>query len=199
MPPLIPPARVLAGAALLAVAAGRYPRGYGWLDQSISSLFPPRARNGSPNAVRLLAAAGLVACCTSLGLVFHALSRRRTTPSHRRLIQIGGVGAMVHAALVITPKHDLMAWIALAYFGAAMVTIFHWLLTERRLGMLMAGVACLSLTLSNAIIYRFHLFYGFLPPVQKMGTVLWVLWLLVFYQREVAGSHRAAGASRSAA
>jgi len=175
---------VVAGTVLLAVAAGRYPGGYDWLDQSLSSLFQPLARNGSPNAARMLAAAGIVACCASLGLVFHALSRRGPTPAHRKAIQIGGVGSMVYAALVVTPMHDIMVWIALAFFVAAMVTIFHWLLTERRYGMVAAGTLCLSLTLSNAIIYAFNLFYGFLPIVQKLGTVSWVLWLLVLYWRD---------------
>jgi hypothetical protein len=188
----VPILGVLAGTLLLAVAAARYPGGYVWLDQSISSLFQPLARNGSPNAARLLAASGLVACCVSLGLVFHAISRRGPTPSHRRAIQIGGVGSMVYAALVVTPMHDLMVWISLGFFVVAMVTIFHWLLTDRRHAMLMMGVVCLSLTLSNAIIYRFNLFSGFLPIVQKLGTVLWVLWLLWFYWREMVGAERGA-------
>jgi hypothetical protein len=185
---------VVSAAAVFAVAATRYPGGYDWLGQSISSLFQPIALNGSQNASRLPAAVGVLIFCLSMGVVFNGVAKRASTRWHRKTIQIAGVGSMVYAALVVTPMHDALVGVALLFFVTAMVAIFHWLYLERRFGMLAAGIACISLTLSNATMYYGDLLYGFVPVVQKISIFLWVLWLLGLY---VSGA-RTAGRSTPA-
>ena len=178
---MLPIVGALASVALLALAAASYPGGYDWVDQSFSSLFQPEAANGTPNAARLLAAVAVAVFCLSVGIVFARIAKHGPSKLHRDTIQIGGVGSMVYTALVVTPMHDLMVAMALLFFVAAMGAIFHWLFLERRFGRLLAGVACLSLTLSNAAMYYGDVLYGFLPIVQKVALVLWVAWLFGFH------------------
>jgi len=168
---------VLAAAALLVAAAGRYPGGYDWFHQSLSSLFQPRALNGSHNTSRLLAALAVLLFCSSIAILFHTIARRGPSRFHQKTIQIAGIGAMVYTCLVVTPMHDVLIGVALLFFGTAMVTIFHRLYLDRWFGMLGVGIACLALTLGNATMYYGEVLGGFLPIVQKFALILWVAWL----------------------
>jgi hypothetical protein len=122
---------VLAATVILVVAAARYPGGYDWLDQSISSLFQPSAQNGAQNTSRVLAAVAVLVFCSSIAVVFDTIARSGPTRFHRKTIQIAGIGSMVYAALVVTPMHDVLVGVALLFFVTAMVAIFHRLYLER--------------------------------------------------------------------
>lgn len=182
---------VFASAVFLGLASARYPGGYDWVHQSVSSLFQPSALNGAVNASRSLAALAVLVFCMSIAFVFHTISRSGPSKFHRKTIQIAGIGSMVYTALVVTPMHDVLVGVALIFFVTAMVTIFHRLYLERRLRLLGAGVACITLTLCNAAMYYGDLFYGFLPVVQKLSLVLWVAWLLGLYFTDLRAGNRA--------
>ncbi|MGQ0766472.1 MAG: hypothetical protein ACT4OZ_12490 [Gemmatimonadota bacterium] len=168
---------VLLSTVILAVAAARYPGGYDWLSQSVSSLFQPNARNGSPNASRFLAVVAVLTFSSSIAIIFNTIAKSIPAGFHRKTIRIAGIGSMVYAALVVTPMHDVLVSVALVFFVTAMITIFHRLYLERSFAMLGAGVACLALTLCNAVTYYGQVLYGFLPIVQKVSIVLWASWL----------------------
>lgn len=168
---------VFTSAVLLVVAGARYPGGYDWLNQSVSSLFQPSALNGSENTSRSLAAVAVLLFCSSIAIIFNKIAISGPSQIHRKTIQIAGIGSMVYTALVVTPMHDVLIGVALLFFVTAMVTIFHQLYLERSFGMLGAGIACLALTLCNAAMYYGDVLYGFLPIVQKVSLVLWVSWL----------------------
>ena len=168
---------VLISAVLVVVAAVGYPGGYAWFDQSISSLFQPVALNGSANTSRFLAALAVIIFCSSIAIIFNIIAGCGASRLHRKIIQIAGIGSMVYTALVVTPMHDVLIGVALLFFVAAMLAIFHSLYLQRRFEMLGTGIACLALTLSNATMYYGEMLYGFLPIVQKVSLVLWVTWL----------------------
>ncbi|MEM7201506.1 MAG: DUF998 domain-containing protein [Planctomycetota bacterium] len=173
----VPLLGAIASVALLVVAAGRYPGGYDWIDQSVSSLFQPTAHNGEQNTARALAAGAVFLFCLSLAIVFATVARSAPTRFHRKTVQIAGIGSMVYAALVVTPMHDLLVGVALAFFVTAVVTLLHGLYLERRLWMLCAGLACLALVVGNAALYYGDWPGGWLPIVQKASIGSWATWL----------------------
>ena len=122
---VVPLLGVLASAVLLVLAAARYPGGYDWFDQSVSSLFQPTALNGAHNTSRSLAAAAVLPFCPSMAIVFTTIARRSPSRFHRKTIQIAGIASMVYAGLVVTPMHDVLVGVVLLFFVTAMVTIFH--------------------------------------------------------------------------
>ena len=122
--------------ALLVVAAGRYPGGYEWLEQSVSSLFQPTTLAGEPNEARPLASLGVLAFCASMGVVFAAIARQGPTRFHRKTVQVAGIGSMVYAALVVTPMHDVLVGVALVFFVTAVLTVAHGLYRDRRRALL---------------------------------------------------------------
>ena len=181
--PKWPVVGVAVAAVLFVLAALRYPGGYDWAGQSISSLFQPLALDGAENAARPVAVASVLIFCIGVAAVFERISRRGRSGAQRKVIQIAGIGSMVYAFLVVTPMHDVLVGIALPFFLVAMLGVFWLLWVERRLWMLLAGLACLSGTVWNAVIYYGSIGSGFLPLVQKLSTFLWVAWLFVLYFR----------------
>lgn len=188
---IVPLFGVLVSVVLFAFAAARYPGGYDWFDQTVSSLFQPTALNGSHNTSRLLAALAVLVFCSSIAIVFNTIARSGPSRFHRKTIQIAGIGSMVYAALMVTPMHNVLVGVALLFFVTAMVTIFHGLYLERAFGRLGAGIACLALTLCNAAMYYGDVLYGFLPIVQKVSSVLWVCWLFGLALRDSQAVNRA--------
>jgi hypothetical protein len=193
MQAILPVLGLLASAVLLVLAAARYPGGYDWFDQSVSSLFQPIAQNGSPNTSRSLAAPAVLVFCASMAIVFNTIARSAPSRFHRKTIQIAGIGSMVYTGLVVTPMHDLLVGVALLFFVTAIVAIFHRLYLERRFGMLSAGGVCLALILCNATMYYGEVIYGFLPIVQKVSLVSWVSWLFGLSLMDSQAMKRATG------
>ncbi len=122
--------------------------------------------------------------CVSIAFVFNSVSKRGKSHFHRKTIQGAGINSMVYALLVVTPMHDLLVGVALLFFVTAMLATFHMLHVERHHGMLLAGIVCLAVTLSNAAMYYGNVDLGLLPIVQKVSLVMWVGWLLTLHSAE---------------
>lgn len=172
---------VAIAAALFFVASLRYPGGYDWASQSISSLFQPLSAGGDPNPARPLAVASVLSFCIGVAAVFHRLSLRAASRRVGKTIQIAGIGSMVYAFLVVTPMHDVLVGVSLAFFLVAMLAVYRLLWSEGRLGLMAAGVVCLAGTLWNAALYYGPFQQDPLPVVQKGSMLLWVTWLCVLY------------------
>jgi len=86
--------------------------------------------------------------------------------------------------------HDVLIGVALLFFVTAILTIFHRLYLERRVGLLGAGLTCLALTLTAAIMWYGQLLYEFMPMVQKLSWASWILWLFWLLFREAESAVR---------
>jgi hypothetical protein len=106
------------------VAASYYPggttdsvtsTGYDWAHNFISSLFAANALNGTANPARLLAIPTMLVLCVSIGTLFKNISNKSASKVQKKTIEIGGIGSMVYAFLIVTPMHNLMLNIALLF------------------------------------------------------------------------------------
>ncbi|WP_353267362.1 hypothetical protein [Gemmatimonas sp.] len=168
---------VLGALVLFALATTRYPGGYDWTNNTISTLFQPRALNGAQNSARSIAVLAVFMFCASMAVVFKWISSSATSRFHKKTIEIGGIGSMVYGFLVVTPMHDLLVTVGLVFFLTAMLATLHMLYAEGRSGIFYAGIGCLALPLTNAAMYYANVLYGLLPIIQKLGMVMWVGWL----------------------
>ena len=178
-------ALVLFGAAARAYPGGttasRATAGYSWAHNFVSSLFAARALNGAPNAARPLAVAAMLALCGSAAVLFAGLARRAPSRAHRKAVEIGGIGAAVYGVLVVTPMHDLMVDLSLAFSLTAMLATTHGLYVERRRSLALWGAVAVVLTLVAAVMYYGRIGYALLPVVQKAGLAASVAWLVCTY------------------
>jgi hypothetical protein len=182
----MPLAGVLLSLALFAWAASAYPGGYDWANHFVSMLFAPSTATGAANGARPAAIAAMLALCVSVAVLFVALSRRADGRLHRKTLEIGGIGSMVYAFLTVTPMHDLLVGISLAFFVPAMSAAIHLVYLERRPALSWAGSICLGLSLVCATMYYGHIFWNLLPLVQKASLAACVGWLLAV-QRAAEG------------
>jgi hypothetical protein len=111
----------------------------------------------------------------------------REVPLPQKTIEIAGIGSMVYAFLVVTPMHDMLVGVGLVFFVTAMFVTLHMLYLERNFGMLDAGIVCLALSLSNAVMYYGNLLFGFLPVFQKISLAMRVGWLIALQLAESNG------------
>ena len=191
----LPLVGVVLAVCILAVAASRYPGGttdsiesvgYDWARNTLSSLFQPKALNGSPNSARIVAIVAALLYCLSMALVFGRIGARATSTIRRKAIQIGGIGSMVYAFLAVTPMHDLMVSIALVFFMVAVAAVLHGHFSEGRMRLFGIGLICVALPTFNAAMYFGDFLYSMLPAVQKLGTVAVATWLLSSYYQALA-------------
>jgi len=87
--------------------------------------------------------------------------------------------------------HDVVVGVALLFFVTAMVTLFHRLHLQRRVGRLTAGIGCRALTLRNGTRNCGNVLSGFLPTVQKVSLVLRVSYLLRLFITDSQKMNRA--------
>jgi len=172
--------------SLFLVATSRYPGGttdsaasvgYDWAHNFISSLFAPRALNGAVNSARIVAIPAMLVLCFSIGALFKSIADNSASRIHRKTIEIGGIGSMVYAFLVVTPMHDLMVTIALAFALTALFATLHLLYVLRRSLLFLVGSICVLLLLVCAAMYYGHLFHGLLAVMQKASMAACVGWL----------------------
>ncbi len=173
----LPAIGVFLAVVFLVLAASRYPGGYHWNHQFISTLFWPLTPSGDPNPARPLAVVGVIFFCLGMALLFQLMSSKANTTFHKKTIQIGGMGSMVYGLIAVTPMHNLMVTISLVFFLAAMFAVLHLLSLQRNLRLLLPGVLCLVVLLTTAVMYYGNLRFAFQPVAQKAAFVLCTGWL----------------------
>jgi hypothetical protein len=190
----LPVVGIAVALCLFVVAASRYPGGtmgsagtvgFSWTHNFLSSLFQPRALNGAPNPARPVAISAMLVLCASLGMVFYRISTKARSRAHRKVIEIGGIGAAVYGFFIATPMHNLMISIGLLFSLTALVATTYMLYKERRWLLFGWGTLCLALLLLSAVMYYGNALYGVLPVVQKVSLASCVGWLLSVYYAQL--------------
>jgi len=174
----LPLAGVLASFALFAMATLRYPGGYAWTHDFISTLFAPTTPAGAANKARYVAVLAMFVFCVSVAVLFKLVSRRARGKALGKTLEIGGIGSMVYAFLVVTPMHNLLIGIALLFFVPAMLAALGLAHLEGRLALFWTGLMCLVLLLAAATMYYGNIFWHLLPIAQKASMAACACWLL---------------------
>jgi hypothetical protein len=160
------------------MAALRYPGGYDWTRDFISTLFAPSTATGVTNEGRNVAVLSMFVFCVSVAVLFKFVSRRARGRALGKTLEIGGIGSMVYAFLIVTPMHDLLVGIALLFFVPAMLAALSLAYLEGRLALLGSGLISLGLLLASAIIYYGNILWDLLPLAQKASIAACACWLL---------------------
>lgn len=164
---------IMVGFVCLALATAFYPGGFDWNTHYISTV-----TRGPSGISKTLADAGIIVLCVSVAWIFGRLSRVAEFAPRAKIISIAGIGSMVYSSLTITPLHDLMVSISIAFFLVAVIALVEVLYSRRETGLL--GVGCLLLALFVASVASFYT--GFLssalPWAQRLGDLLFAAWLV---------------------
>jgi hypothetical protein len=180
---------------LFVLAAASYPGGtitssqtvgYDWVNNTISTLFQPKALNGDTNPARYFAIPAMLIYCVSLIFIFRIISKNAATKLHRKTIEIAGIGFSVYTFLIITPMHNLMVSIALLFFLITVISLLHNLYLQGNILLFILGSICISIPLINATLYYGNFNYGILPVVQKAGAFACAAWFILIYYYHIS-------------
>ena len=130
------------------VAVKLYPGEYDFNHDYISTLL-----RGNSGPGRLPACIGVVLYCLSLAAIFDRLGRTTEFSKYSMIIRIGGIGSMVYNAFAITPLHDLVVTISIAFFIAAILPLLWTLYVGRHMKLLFVGIGCFILLFASATMY----------------------------------------------
>lgn len=172
------------GGGLVVAATTRYPDGYRWSENTVSALFQPMTPSGLANPAQSIAASGVIVVLIGVALLFDGISRQPARKVERRLIQVGGIGCTISAALVLTPLHDLMALAAVAAFTVAVVTILGVLYADGAFTLFALGVLAIAMELATVVLYFGQILPAYLPPLQKSALLTIGAWLFMVHWRD---------------
>lgn len=172
---------IVAAFALLVVATVQYSGDVHWTRLTVSLLCAPNLPDGAANSGRTLSVVALLLLCASMSWLFELISRAAETRLQMKTIQIAGIGSMVYALLTVTPMHNLMVNIALAFFLVAIGTIVYTLWRRSRFALAFAGLACVLFKLSSVSLYYGNIYPEIWGVLQKLSFFLTTVWLSAVY------------------
>ncbi len=169
---------ILVSVSCLWIATTRYPAGFDWNRDYVSTLL-----RGPAGAARNFADAGVLIFCVSIAWVFDRLARADEFSKDAKLIRIGGIGSMVYSAFTITPMHDLMVTISIVFFLIGVVPLTRALYVGRESLFFTAGCGCLAVFVASATIYYSGIYTSVLPWAQRASYSLFAGWLVALDYR----------------
>jgi len=182
---------IIISVILLVIAASLYPGGsladnnsigFNWTKNFISNLFATKAINGSENASRLWAIAGMVFHSFGYGIFFIHMSKKIPSKSAAIVLKFIGVANILFNILIVTNLHDLMVTISttLTLLGFFYITVF---IFKSKLHLLkLCCVICLLIFYYTLFLYGFGN-WGLLAIMQKVSFILSMLLVLALEYR----------------
>lgn len=162
-----------AACALIGLATLFFPGGYDWNKDFISSLF-----HAGSETSRWLAIGGVLAFWASMALAFELLLRTEEFKKDASWIRMTGHGTCVYGAFIVTPMHDLMISITVAFWSGAFVVLLRRLSINKDWMFLASGTVCAGLLLVTALLYYAGQLEGILPWTQRISFVAFSAWLI---------------------
>jgi hypothetical protein len=123
-----------------------------------------------------------------MAVLFQIVSRRARDRLIANALEIGGIGSMVYAFLVVTPLHNLMMAIALLFFVVAMLAALALAHREGRPALFWSGLLAFGLLLVCAAMYYGTMLGGLLAIAQKVSIGSCCAWLLAVHHARAQGS-----------
>ncbi len=182
----IPLLGIAAYCLLYLFATAIYPGGIRWANAELGfsirdsywcDLIATSTRAGGPNPARPVALLALYILTASLAWMWYALPRQvPLSAMGQASLHWGGIGSMVVTGFLPTPYHDLVIHLAGLLGMIALSGTLHALYRSGRWHLVLAGVFCMGLCLSNYWIYNTLDGIRFLPILQKVTFFLFLAW-----------------------
>ena len=165
-------------------------KGFSWANNYWCNLLNEKAMNGQHNAARPLAMVAMFVLCLTLAVFWYIFPRKiGFKKSSRLVIQIAGGLAMTTGMFLFTDLHDTIVNIASLCGLVATVGTFIGLYKLKWTRLFGLGILNLLLVVLNNILYYGDGLKLFLPVVQKITFLFFLLWIclitLNLYRRQI--------------
>lgn len=171
--------------------ANRLGMGFDWINNYWCDLLAKTAKNGSRNTGRVFSLTGTIILFTSLAIFWYHLpaffhERKRNI----LLIRYTGSLSMFILIFIFTQFHDSVIGIGSTISAVPMAATLSELKKNRLKILYVFGWICILLILLNFIIYMTNWLISWLPLIQKITLVLFLLWIFLIALKCLAISRR---------
>ncbi len=152
--------------------------GFSWKDNYWCNLLDKTAINGSDNAGRPFALAGMLVLVVSLSIFFLAVPFNVDIPTRlKRMISFAGLASMVSVLFLQAGSHDFILNMAGVFGFVAFGGMVSILLRMKWYGLAIWGFINLFLVALNNLLYYNEGWIGLLPIVQKITFLCFLIWI----------------------
>lgn len=174
---------------LYGMAACQYPggsnfdqtaTGFSWQHNYWCDLLGNTGKNGAINHARSTALLAMVILGGSLSIFWFLLPS--LYPTKNRYVQLSQWAGGLSMGIILfigTPYHDLVMNVAGGFGLIALVATFLGLYQSRFFKLILFGLFCIVLVGLNNYIYYSHQYILYLPVIQKITFVLFLLWIVL--------------------
>lgn len=160
--------------------ADRVAVGFSWQHNYWCDLLSTAGKNGAANSARPIALTAMLVLCGSLAVFWWLLPHLYSAQTRFvRLSQWAGVLSMFVVLFIGTPYHDIVMNAAGCFGLVALITTFLGLYRSRLFALVAFGIFCMLLILLNNYVYYSHQLIAYLPVIQKITFVLFLLWIVL--------------------
>lgn len=160
--------------------ADRVAVGFSWQHNYWCDLLGNVGKNGAANPGRPIALTAMLVLCGSLSVFWWLLPHLHPTQTRFvRLSQWMGVLSMVIVLFIGTPWHDAVMNTAGCFGLLALTATFLGLYRSRLFTLIAFGLFCMVLVVLNNYVYYSHQYIAYLPIIQKLTFVLFLLWIVL--------------------
>jgi hypothetical protein len=152
--------------------------GFSWTNNYWCNLLDQNAINGSENASRPIALAGMLVLLTSLSIFFYIVPYHSDINDRiKRMVTFSGIASMVTVLLLETGYHDLVLNIAGVFGFIAFGGMVSIMMKMKWYGLALTGFINLFLIAINNLLYYNPDWIHFLPVVQKITFLSFLIWI----------------------
>ena len=154
--------------------------GFSFKNNYLCDLLDNQAINGALNSARIYASIALAILCFSLILLWYHLpklfDRKNKTQT---IMSITGILSLIITLFLASGIHDIIIRIAGVFAVAALLISFIELYKANYYKLLIFGIICLLLFLTNYYIYETEILIDKLPLIQKVTFLSFCNWFVL--------------------
>jgi hypothetical protein len=153
--------------------------GFSWMNNYWCNLLNENAINGQPNPAKPITLTGMIILCLTLSFFWFIFPRQIEISKYLKLtIQVSGILAMTVAFFLFTDlNHDLLTNIASSFGAIATIGTFFGLYKNKLFGLFAFGLLNILLVGLNNLCYYNKELIVFLPVIQKISFVTFLVWI----------------------
>jgi hypothetical protein len=152
--------------------------GFSWTQNYWCNLLNENAINGQHNATRPIAIVATFFLCITLMVFWYIFPKQTGFRKSRKLIvQVSGFASMISIMFISTALHDIVINIATVFGLIAVIGTFIGLLELKWTKLFWVGIFILPLVALNNFFYYKTGLLIYLPVVQKITFLYFLLWI----------------------
>lgn len=152
-------------------------KGFDWLNNYWCDLTDQIARNGETNPARPIALSAMLILFSTLAVFWFHLPLLFQDSKYKQIIRYAGMTSMAVAVFMFTSFHNIVINVAGGFGVIALTGTFIGLYKNKLPNLFGYGLFCLVIMLLNYFIFDTGWLLSFLPVIQKVTFVLFLIWI----------------------